>query len=149
MNRLIILMLVCAGVVGENAGMAQTNAPGARFRLITLDPGHFHASLVQKFMYPDVDPLVSVYAPAGPDLEEHLQRIASFNRRPEQPTAWGEKVYTGPNFLERMLTDNAGHVVVVAGNNAQKPDYILGWVRAGLKVLADKPMVIVPAELPR
>src|ERR1035441_4088910 len=25
-------------------------------RLITLDPGHFHAGLVQKFMYPQVDP---------------------------------------------------------------------------------------------
>ena len=33
-------------------------------RLGVLDPGHFHAALVQKKMYADVDPLVRVYAPA-------------------------------------------------------------------------------------
>ena len=31
-------------------------------KLITLDPGHFHAALVQKTMYPQVDPNVYVYA---------------------------------------------------------------------------------------
>ena len=31
-------------------------------RLITLDPGHFHAALVQKLMYPQVDPVVYVYS---------------------------------------------------------------------------------------
>ena len=30
-------------------------------KLITLDPGHFHAALVQKSMYPQVDPTVYVY----------------------------------------------------------------------------------------
>jgi len=34
-------------------------------RLITLDPGHFHAALVQKSMYPQVDPTVHVYAKKG------------------------------------------------------------------------------------
>ena len=36
-------------------------------RLITLDPGHFHAALVQKEMYPGVDSLVYIYAPEGQD----------------------------------------------------------------------------------
>lgn len=113
-------------------------------RLITLDPGHFHAGLVQKFMYPQVSPVVHVYAPAGPDLQEHLQRIESFNTRPESPTHWQEKVYTGTDFVERMLSDRAGNVVVLAGNNARKTEYIERSVRAGFNVLADKPMAITP-----
>ncbi len=34
-------------------------------RLITLAPGHFHASLVQKVMYPQVAPTVSGLRSAG------------------------------------------------------------------------------------
>ena len=47
-------------------------------QLITLDPGHFHAALVQKEMYPGVAPRVHVYAPLGADLMAHLNRIAGF-----------------------------------------------------------------------
>lgn len=119
----------------------------ARFRLITLDPGHFHAALVQKFMYADVDPLVHVYAPAGDDLQEHLKRIESFNTRATDPTHWRQKVRTGPDFLEQMLAEKPGNVVVLAGNNARKTDYILRSIDAGLNVLADKPMVITPSDL--
>jgi predicted dehydrogenase len=115
-------------------------------RLLTLDPGHFHAGLVQKFMYPQVDPVVHVYAPAGPDLQDHLKRIEGFNTRAEQPTHWEEKVYAGPDFLERMLSEKAGNVVVLAGNNAHKTEYILRAVSAGFNVLADKPMAITPAN---
>src|ERR1035438_5017585 len=115
-------------------------------RLITLDPGHFHAGLVQKFMYPQVDPVVHVYAPAGPDLQEHLTRVEGFNARADQPTHWEQKVYTGPDFLERMLKEKAGNVVVLAGNNARKTEYIDRSIAAGFNVLADKPMAITPAD---
>jgi predicted dehydrogenase len=115
-------------------------------RLITLDPGHFHAGLVQKFMYPQVSPVVHVYAPAGPDLQEHLKRIEGFNTRADQPTHWEEKVYTGPDFLDRMLAEKAANVVVLAGNNARKTEYIDRSVAAGFNVLADKPMAITPAD---
>jgi hypothetical protein len=54
-------------------------------RLITLDPGHFHAALVQKEMYPGVAKQAQVYAPLGPDLIAHLQRIAGFNARRDNP----------------------------------------------------------------
>jgi predicted dehydrogenase len=127
---------------------ADETAP-AKWRIITLDPGHFHASLVQKFMYAEIDPLVHVYAPAGDDLNEHLKRIESFNTRADQPTHWREQVYTGADFLERMLADQAGNVVVIAGNDARKADYIARSIGAGLNVLADKPMIITPAEMPR
>ena len=36
-----------------------------KIKLITLDPGHFHAALVQKSMCPEVDSTVHVYAPEG------------------------------------------------------------------------------------
>lgn len=115
-------------------------------RLLTLDPGHFHASLVQKFMYQGVDPLVHVYAPKGDDVLEHMKRVEGFNKRADQPTGWRSEIYTGPDYLQRMLQERSGNVVVISGNNAQKAHYILSSIDAGLNVLADKPMAITPAD---
>ncbi|WP_234733680.1 putative oxidoreductase C-terminal domain-containing protein [Tellurirhabdus bombi] len=111
-------------------------------RLITLDPGHFHAALVQKTMFDGVDSVVHVYAPEGSDVQLHLDKIQGFNTRTEDPTHWKEEVYRGPDFLEKMLADKAGNVVVMAGNNRLKTDYIQKSVAAGFNVLADKPMTI-------
>ena len=115
-------------------------------KLLTLDPGHFHAALVQKSMYPEVAPVVHVYSPGGPDLDLHLKRVTGYNTRAENPTSWKEEVYTGPDFLERMVRDKAGNVVVISGNNAKKGDYILSSVKAGFNVLSDKPMAINPSD---
>jgi len=111
-------------------------------RLITLAPGHFHASLVQKAMYPQVAPTVWVYAPAGPELDEHLKRVEAYNARTNDPTNWQQQLYTGADFFKRMLAEKPGNVVVIAGNNREKIDYIAGSLQAGLNVLADKPMCI-------
>src|SRR5262249_25743336 len=70
------------------------------------------------------------------------QRIAGFNTRPTNPTAWELEVHAGPDFLERLAGERPGNVVVVAGRNRKKIDYILAAVRAGLNVLADKPWII-------
>jgi predicted dehydrogenase len=110
--------------------------------LVTLDPGHFHAALVQKTMYEDVDSVVHVYAPPGNDLNLHLDRIKGFNTRADQPTHWKEEVYTGNDFFEKMITEKKGNVVVLAGNNQKKTEYILKSLEAGFNVLADKPMAI-------
>jgi predicted dehydrogenase len=144
MMRTLVLASLVFGLMKVDSATAETNS--ARFKLITVDPGHFHASLVQKFMYADVDPQVYVYAPGGDDLNEHLKRIERFNTRTNDPTRWQEKVYTGPDFFAKMLTEKPGNVVVLSGNNAKKTDYILQSVRAGLNVLADKPMAITPAD---
>ncbi len=117
--------------------------------LITLDPGHFHAALIQKQMYPNVSPRVHVYAPLGKDLLDHLQRITRFNLRGENPTAWELEVHAGPDFLERMVRERAGNVVVLSGRNRGKIDRILASLGAGLHVLADKPWIIEPADLPK
>jgi predicted dehydrogenase len=129
------------------ASVATAQQP--RYRLITLDPGHFHASLVQKFMSPDIDSVVHVYAPSGDDLAQHLVRIAAFNARADQPTHWKEVVYSGPDYFQRMLGERAGNIVVIAGNNAQKTDYIARAIDAKLNVLGDKPMVVTPPDLVR
>jgi predicted dehydrogenase len=141
-----ILFLALLFFTGVKFSIAQTNSESARFKLITLDPGHFHAALVQKFMYADISPVVNIYAPASDDLREHLKRIENFNSRSNQPTHWREKVHAGPDFLQAMLTEKAGNIVVIAGNNLHKTDYILKSVQAGLNVLADKPMAITPAD---
>jgi predicted dehydrogenase len=118
-------------------------------RLITLDPGHFHAALVQKEMYPGVAKQVHVYAPLGADLIAHLERIAGFNARKDYPTRWELEIHTGTNPLQRMLQERLGNVVVLAGHNRQKIDRILAAVKSGLNVLADKPWIIAHEDLPK
>ena len=93
MTRIAAAMLIMGAVKATQ---------GAEVRLITLDPGHFHAALVQKFMYPEVSPVVRVYAPEGEDLTAHLKRIEDFNQRAENPTYWQEKVYSGTDFLKML-----------------------------------------------
>lgn len=119
----------------EDRGMIQ---------LITLDPGHFHAALVQKNMYGQIDPVVEVYAPNGKDVRAHLEKIKQFNTRKKNPTSWVEEVYVGDDYLEKLLEEKAGNVVVLAGNNARKIKYIQALLDAGLNVLADKPIAINP-----
>ncbi len=117
-------------------------------QLITVDPGHFHAALVQKSMFPQVSPVVHVYAPDGPDVQQHLIRIASYNNRTVDPTSWNEIVYKGDDFFEKMLSEKPGNAVVLSGNNKKKAEYILRSIEAGLNVLADKPMIIFPEDFP-
>lgn len=114
--------------------------------IITLDPGHFHAALVQKSMYPEVDSNVHVYANEGSDLDLHLQRIKNYNTRTEAPTHWNEIVYSGTDFFERMISEKKGNLVVISGNNKIKADYISKSLAAGLNVFADKPMIINQAD---
>ncbi len=117
-------------------------------KLITVDPGHFHAALVQKYMYDQVSPDVHVYAPQGPDYIQHINRIRQYNSRPVNPASWNEIVYTGDDFFEKMLSEKAGNVVVLSGNNRKKAEYITKSINAGLNVLADKPMIISPEDFP-
>lgn len=118
-------------------------------RFMTLNPGHFHAALVQKEMYPGVDPRVHVYAPLDADLAAHLGRIAAFNTRPQDPTRWQLEVHAGPDSLPRMLEERPGTVLVLAGRNCKKIEAIEAAVAAGINVLADKPWIIAAADLPR
>jgi predicted dehydrogenase len=136
-----LLMLSLLALAGCKESQEEKNA-SQMIKLITLDPGHFHAALVQKSMYPGVDSVVHVYAPEGEELVSHLKLIDQYNTRPDAPTKWKEEVYKGADYVEKMLADKAGNAVVLAGNNQKKTDYIKRSVDAGFHVLADKPMVI-------
>jgi predicted dehydrogenase len=153
LDKIIIFLGVLASVTfgynSMNEKQKDMNNSGRYVaKLMTVDPGHFHAALVQKVMYPEVSPKVFVYAPEGPDVRLHLDRINSFNNREKDPTKWETKVYTGDDFFNRMITEQPGNVMVVAGNNAKKTEFILEAVKNGIHVLADKPMVITPDEFP-
>jgi predicted dehydrogenase len=113
-----------------------------KVRIITLDPGHFHAALLQKSMYAGIDSVVHVYAPDGSELENHLKLVDSYNSRTENPTTWKHVIYKGPDYLEKMFSEKAGNVVILSGNNKSKSSYISRSIDSGLNVLADKPLAI-------
>lgn len=109
---------------------------------MSLDPGHFHSGLIHKTMYPQVDSTVYVFAPEGDELNDYLKRINGYNLRDESPTAWNLKVVKGDDFLEKMISKKPGNVMVVAGKNDRKIDYISAAIHSGIHVYADKPLVI-------
>jgi predicted dehydrogenase len=120
----------------------------SEYRFVTVDPGHFHAALVQKEMYPNVNPRVHVYAPLGPDLLDYLTRISRFNLRPASPTAWETEVHASADYLARMAREKSGNIAVFSGRNQGKIGKILAAVEAGYHVLADKPWIISSEDLP-
>lgn len=139
---LIFIFMFNQGCLNNNQ---EKKIESGLIHLITLAPGHFHAALLQKSMYGQIDSTVYVFAPDGPEVKSHLALIDQYNTRADDPTAWKEKVYTGPDYLEKMLKEKPGNVVVIAGNNQGKTDYIKKSLDAGLNVLADKPMAITKA----
>jgi predicted dehydrogenase len=148
--KITLLIVLGAAVLASVSGAGQGSGSAmSDVRLMTVDPGHFHAGLIQKEMYPGVATRVDVFAPLGPDLFEHLKRIAAFNARRDAPTAWELEVHTGPDFFERMLRDHPGNVVVLSGRNRPKIDRIAASVGAGLHVLADKPWILKSDDLPK
>ena len=126
----------------QDDSLSEFTGSTGEVKLMILDPGHFHASLVQKTMYDQIDPTVYVYAPDGSDVQTYLNRINDFNTRAENPTKWIEKVYTGEDYLQKMLDEKPGNVLVVSGNNEKKTEYISAAIDAGINVYADKPMAI-------
>lgn len=142
---ILVLMLPSCMHRSNKTNNSQTLFTGqaGEVRLIVLAPGHFHANLLQKSAMRQVSDSVFVYSPAkDTGLEQYLSAIESFNQREVNPTRWEESIYTGEDFLERMVADKRGNVVVLAGNNRDKTGYILAAVDAGLHVLSDKPMAI-------
>jgi len=143
---LVVAMAIMLCSLGCKDTKSNFTGAAGEVKLLTLDPGHFHAALVQKTMYDQVSGVVHVYAPEGADVQDHLNRIKGFNTRAQSPTAWDEKLYTGDDFLEKMIAEQKGNVVVTSGNNSKKTDYIYKAVDAGFNILADKPMVISPEK---
>lgn len=137
---LSLLVIACSSRKQTNGGEAQDQQQS--FGLVVLDPGHFHAALLQKNPLAAVNDTVRVYAPQGSEVQQYLNDINSYNQRTENPTSWQEEVYTGKDYLAKMLADHKGDIVVLAGNNQKKTAYILEAINAGYNVLSDKPLAI-------
>ena len=138
----ILLLGLCIGC-GERKQidkMDDNNPENVKF--IILDPGHFHAALVQKTMYKEVDSTIHVFAPEGLEVQDFLNKINAYNSREEKPTKWKVEAYFGDDYFKQMISRRPGNVMVVAGKNSKKIDYILAAVKSGLNVYADKPLVI-------
>ena len=142
LSRIYRALLLSAA--GTAAVLAQSPS-----RLIVFEPGHFHATLLQKEMYPELDKRVTVYAPLGPELLDYLNRISLFNLRAANPTTWELDIHTGPDTFQTMLREKRGNIVVFSGRNRGKVDRILASIDAGLHVLADKPWIITADEMPK
>ena len=115
-------------------------------RLVVVDPGHFHAALVQQRRYPNVSPEAHVYAPLGPELTDYLGRIARYNAA--AGADWRLRIHAGPDFLERFREEPAGAVAIFSGRNRGKIERIRMALDAGMHVLADKPVIIRRDDLP-
>lgn len=142
MRRTFIFLIALSICIVTNTTYAQLFKKNDSIKLIILDPGHFHAALVQKSMYDGVGKTAYVYAPQGPDVKAYLNKIDSYNGRSDHPTHWLEEVYLGKDFFDRMISDKKGNAVVLAGNNQHKTSYIKRSIDAGFSVLGDKPMSI-------
>src|SRR5574340_896858 len=91
---------------------------------VTVDPGHFHAGLLHKEMYPGV------------------------NARAANPTTWQIESHASPDFFERLLRERPGNVAIFSGRNRGKIDRIKACLDAGIAVLADTPWIIRAEDLP-
>ncbi|MEX1123207.1 MAG: hypothetical protein WED82_13790, partial [Balneolales bacterium] len=112
MNKVLSLMIVSATLI---ISCSETSEPSGGFtgaenevRLMTLNPGHFHAGLVHKYDYDQIDSNVHIYAPDGEELESHMSLIERFNKREVSPTHWTPHIYRGEDYLERMLEEKPG-----------------------------------------
>tara|TARA_R110002072_G_scaffold105301_1_gene230108 strand:+ start:57704 stop:59074 length:1371 start_codon:yes stop_codon:yes gene_type:complete len=132
------LLLSCENKESVNQAPESTS----EITIMSLDPGHFHAGLIHKSMYPQVDSTVYVFAPEGAELKDYMNRLAGYNNREEDATAWNLQVSTGDDYLEKMISTKPGNVMMVAGKNDRKIDYISAAISNGINVYADKPLVI-------
>ena len=142
---LLLLTLLCLACGEEKRKpIVENELLPTKVKLMTLNPGHFHAALVHKTMYPEIDSTLHIYAPEGLELQDFLSKIEGYNTRDKDPTQWNVKIHKGDDFLNQMIGEKPGNVMVVAGKNSEKTDYILAAVKAGINVFADKPMAINP-----
>lgn len=139
---LILCVLISSCYSAKNKPTNVFAGKKGEIKLIVLDPGHFHADLLQKTSNDKINDTVYVYALQGTELTQHIQRIESYNNRAEKHTSWKEIIYSKNEFFQKMLLEKKGNVVVLAGNNQKKAEYINQSVQAGYNVLSDKPMAI-------
>ena len=83
--------------------------------IVVLDPGHFHASLLQKNPLASVNDTIRVYAPEGAEVKQYLNDINSYNQRAENPTSWKEETIEIFTFMKasNMSKEQNGKIVTM------------------------------------
>lgn len=140
-TQLSILAAATIAAAGCTSGN-QISDVASQHHLAVVDPGHFHAALVTKSPIEALDDTIRLYAPEGKEVEQYLGFIDSYNHAAGKPTSWVIDTVIGDQYLDALAEDSISDIVILAGNNRHKTDYIAAAVKAGKNVLADKPMAI-------
>ena len=144
--RLVLFISLVWWFALPNAA-AQVKRGADRKGLIVLDPAHPHGAQIQHALKPAFREDVYVYAPFRNDLAASYSNLINrFNKSDTSGRPWRLHTHVGDDYLERMLQDRKGEMVLIASNNQQKADYILKTAEAGLDVIADKPMALTSAD---
>ncbi len=122
-------------------------AVGEKQTLVILNPGHFHAALTLRERHPLIDDDIHVFAEDGPDVDNFVRLVHAFNDRAVNPTHWTLYVYRGPDYLEKLLAQRPGEVVILAGRNNEKMPLIHLLHAQGFRVLGDKPWLIESGQI--
>ena len=115
---------------------------------VFYEPGHFHAALTLRTPNPRLASDIHVYATPGPERQDFVTLVESFNTRADNPTHWRLHLHEGPQLLQRLVEDGHGDFVVLAGRNNTKLETMAYLTQAGLHVLADKPWLTDSRQLP-
>ena len=137
--------LAAAAAMGAPVPFSLAASP-ARHTLLVLNPGHFHAGLTLRSRDTRLADDVYVYAENGPDVDNFIRMVETFNTRPSDPTNWRLHVYRGADYLERLRSERRGDVVVISGKNDSKMASIARLHDDGFYVLGDKPWLIDTAD---
>lgn len=142
MNRFTILLAAGVAIATSCSGGKEKIEPVTPHHLAVVDPGHFHAALVSKSPVAALDDTIRLYAPDGIEAIQYTDFISNYNNKAAGPTSWVVERYIGSDFLNEFKADTISDIVVLAGNNRHKTDYIMAAVKASKNVLADKPLAI-------
>ena len=153
-RRLVALALAPAvdrrAARSTSAEAAAASKPGKKaIRIVTLDPGHFHAALPHRESYPDVDRRVHVYAPLGTTCRSHQAHRAVQHRAPTTPPPGGWRCTPGPTSSSgsrrrRRATWWSSRAATGARSTTSRPRSAPGY-----HALVDKPWVLRSEDLPK
>jgi predicted dehydrogenase len=115
--------------------------------IVILNPGHFHAALTLRERHPLIDDDVHVFSEDGPDVDNFVRLVRAFNDRVVDPTRWTLYVYRGADYLEKLIAQRPGEVVIVAGRNNEKMPLIHLLHAQDFRVLGDKPWLIESEQI--
>lgn len=134
----LLLLIMMIGAVKLSIAQAD-----AKLNLVVLAPAHPHGVQIQLAYKNQFARNVAVYGASEDEMRiSYLNAVARDNKRSEENDQWQLDIYTGADFLDKMLADGKGEIAIIASNNQNKVDYIEKTVLAGMNVLADKPMAL-------